>query len=72
MTAVPQDMLSFERIINKATFCVYRLNDPCQEDGVRCERTYSTRHSLSLTSDATLFAVSSLIGYIRHVHIFIQ
>ena len=40
-----------------------RLNDPCQEDGVRCERTYNTRHSLGLTNDATEFAVSSQIGH---------
>lgn len=39
-----------------------RLTDPCQEDGVRCERTYNTRHSLSLTNNAEEFAVSSWIG----------
>lgn len=33
-----------------------RLTDPCQEDGVRCERTYNTRHSLSLTNNAEEFA----------------
>ena len=47
-----------------------RLNDPCQEDGVRCERTYNTRHSLKLTNDAAEFAVSSWIGH-RALSLFI-
>ena len=36
-----------------------RLSDPCREDGVPCERTYSTRHSLRLTPDAVQFSVST-------------
>ena len=36
---------------------LYRLLDPCQQDGVRCEPAYSFRHSLNLTSNAALFAV---------------
>jgi len=37
-----------------------RLIDPCQEDGVVCEPTYSFRHTLSLTSNASLFVVSTV------------
>ena len=40
------------------TLYMIRLSDPCREDGVQCEPTYSTRHSLSLTPDAARFAVS--------------
>ena len=37
------------------------LSDPCREDGVACQPTYSFHHTLSLTSDANLFDVSILV-----------
>ena len=44
-----------------AVFLCYRLPDPCQGSGVPCEQTYSFRHTLNLTSDSALFAVSIIV-----------
>ena len=42
-------------------FTYSRLSDPCQENGVTCEPTYSFRHTLNFTSDAALFVVSNSV-----------
>lgn len=54
----PQSII-YVVVLTHVSFC--RLIDPCLENGTLCEPTYSFRHTLSLTSNATLFSVSTCI-----------